>query len=123
MADARDLLNAWQDAVKQLAGVVSPVTGPAGDLLEQVLNRQVEFEKQLVGRVLGPLHIVVDSLEKTSAAMRIQAQAFQAASAAFKQSAELLELQAATLERATQALRDPADFLRSAGGLVPRDKP
>jgi hypothetical protein len=117
MADARDLLNAWQDAVKQLRGVAGPIAGTAGDLFE-ALNHQVEFEKQLVGRLLAPLHIVVDSLETTTVAMRTQAQAFHAAAAAFKQSAELLELQAATLERATQVLRDPAEFVRSAGGLL-----
>src|SRR3954465_6566885 len=111
MVDPRDLL-------RQLRNATSPITGPMSELLEGVLSRQAELEKQVVGRVFAPLNIVVDSLEKTTAAMRTQAQAFNAASAAFKQSAELLEVQAATLEKATDALRDPADFVRTAGGLV-----
>jgi hypothetical protein len=110
MADPRDLL-------RQLRAVASPVTGPVSELIEGVVSRQVELERHL----LAPLNVVIDSLEKTSLAMRTQADAFNAAAAAFKQSAELLELQAATLEHATEALRDPAKFMRSAGGLVKRD--
>jgi hypothetical protein len=116
MADARDLLNAWQDALKGIRGVASPATGA----LEHVLRRQMDFERQLVSRVLAPLNVVLDSLEGTAKAMRTQADAFEAASAAFKQSAELLDVQASMLEKAIEALRDPADFVRSAGGLAER---
>jgi hypothetical protein len=111
MADARDLLNAWQDALKGIRGVASPATGA----LEHVLRRQMDFERQLVSRVLAPL-----SVEGTAKAMRTQADAFEAAAAAFKQSAELLDVQASMLEKAIEALRDPADFVRSAGGLAER---
>jgi|tagenome__1003787_1003787.scaffolds.fasta_scaffold20779427_2 hypothetical protein len=110
MADPLDLL-------RQLRSAASPVTGPVSDVLEGVLGRQLELERHL----LAPLNVMIDSLEKTSAAMRTQADAFNAAAAAFKQSAQLLDAQAATIEQATQALRDPAKFMRSAGGLVKRD--
>jgi hypothetical protein len=52
--------------------------------------------------------------------MRTQADAFNAAAAAFKQSADLLDVQASMVERAVEALRDPAEFVRSAGGLAER---
>jgi hypothetical protein len=112
MADARDLLNAWQDALKGIRGVAAPV--------EHVLRRQMDFERQLVSRVVAPLNVVLDSLEGTAKAMRTQADAFQAAAAAFQQSAELLDVQAGLLEKAVEALRDPAEFVRSAGGFGER---
>src|SRR4051794_22635327 len=116
MADARDLLNAWQDALRGLRGAAAPAT----DALEQAIRRQMDFDRALVGRVLAPLNVVLDALEQTAAAMRTQSQAFEAASAAFKQSAELLDVQATMIERAVEALRDPADFVKSARGLVDR---
>ena len=116
MADARELLNAWQDALRGIRGVAAPAT----EALEQVLRRQMDFERQLVGRVLAPLNVVLDSLEGTAKAMRTQADAFNAAAAAFQQSAELLDVQAGMLEKAIEALRDPAEFVRSAGGLAER---
>jgi hypothetical protein len=113
MADARDLLNAWQDALRGIRGAAAPA-------LEQVLRRQVDFERQLVGRVFAPLNVVLDSLDGAAQAMRTQADAFNAAAAAFKQSADLLDVQASMVERAVEALRDPAEFVRSAGGLAER---
>jgi hypothetical protein len=116
MADAKDLLNAWQDAVRGIRGAASPAT----DALESVLRRQLDFERQLVGRAMAPLGVVLDSLEGMAKAMRTQADAFEAAAAAFQQSAALLDTQAALLEKSIEALRDPAEFVRSAGGLAQR---
>jgi hypothetical protein len=116
MADARDLFNAWQDALRGVRGM----TAPATEALEQVLRRQMDFDRQLVSRAFAPLNVVLDSLEGTARAMRTQADAFEAAAAAFKQSAELLDVQAGMLEKAIEALRDPAEFVKSAGGLAER---
>jgi hypothetical protein len=116
MADARDLLNAWQDALRGIRGVAAPAT----EALEQVLGRQIDFERQVVGRMFAPLNVVLDSLEGTAKAMRTQADSLEAAAAAFRQSADLLKVQASMLEKAIEALRDPAEFVRSAGGLVDR---
>src|SRR5690349_11252175 len=106
MADARDLLSAWQDALRGIRGAAAPAT----EALEGVLRRQLDFERQLVGRVVAPLGVVLDSLDGAARAMRTQADAFEAAAAAFQQSAELLDVQAALLEKAVEALRDPAEF-------------
>ncbi|HEY7077628.1 MAG TPA: hypothetical protein VH418_19765 [Solirubrobacteraceae bacterium] len=116
MPEPADLLSAWQDAIRQLGRATAPLTGPPVELLEQVMKRQAEFEKEMVGRMLAPVGTVIDALEQTSAAMHAQAEAFAAASKAFKQAGELVEVQAAMLERTTQALKAPAELVRSVSG-------
>jgi DNA anti-recombination protein RmuC len=120
MADPADLLSAWQDAIRQLGRATASLTGPTTDLLEQVMRRQADFEQELVGRMLAPISTVIDALEQTSSAMHTQAEAFSAASKAFKQAGELVEVQAAMLERTTQALRAPAEIVRSVRGQKPK---
>src|SRR5205085_1306458 len=88
------------------------------ELLEEAMRRQVEFEKDLVGKVLAPVGVLLDLLDQTATAMRTQAQAFEAAAEAFNRSAGLLEVQASLLEDASRSMRDPARALRSAGGAV-----
>lgn len=59
MADPTDLLNAWQEAIHEIGGAAaSAVSGPAGragdllaplqrqiELLQQMVQRQLEFER------------------------------------------------------------------------------
>src|SRR3954451_13910671 len=101
MVEPTDVLRSWQDVLKQLGGVagslgsaagqsdlVKQLTGPLqhqAELVEQALRRQFEYERDLAGRLLAPLNALVDALEQTSTAMRTQSQAFDAASASFKQ--------------------------------------
>jgi hypothetical protein len=113
MPEPADLLSAWQEAIRQLGRATAPLTGPPVELLEQVMRRQVDFEKEMVGRMLAPVNTVIEALEQTSSAMHAQAQAFQAAAKAFKQAGELVEVQATMLERTTQALKAPAELVRS----------
>ena len=132
MADPGDLLRAWQEVIRQIRSAAAPLTGPSADLtrqllaplqrqaelVEQTLLGQAEFQREIADRVLAPVNAVLEALEQTSTAMRTQAQAFDAAAASFKQASDLLELQASLIERATGSIRDPAAFVRSAGGLV-----
>jgi DNA anti-recombination protein RmuC len=113
MPEPADLLSAWQDAIRQLGRATGALAGPPAELLEQAMRRQVEFEKELVGRMLAPVNTVIEALEQTADAMHTQAEAFAAASKAFKQAGELVEVQAEMLERTTQALRAPAALVRS----------
>jgi hypothetical protein len=113
MPEPADLLSAWQEAIRQLGRATAPLTGPPVELLEQVMRRQVDFEKEMVGRMLAPVSTVIDALEQTSSAMHAQAQAFQAAATAFKQAGDLVEVQAKMLERTTQALKAPAELVRA----------
>jgi hypothetical protein len=116
MPEPVDLLHAWQDAIRQLGKATSSLAGPPAELLEQVMRRQVEFERELMGRMLAPVGTVIEALEQTSGAMHAQAQAFAAAAKAFKQAGELVELQAEMLERTTQALKAPAQIVNAVRG-------
>jgi hypothetical protein len=129
MADPADLLRAWQDVIKQLgSALATPVTGQQdlvkqvlgplqrqSELLEQAVQRQIEFEKEMIGRVMAPANVMLDMLEQTSTAMDAQAKAFEAAAASFRRAAEMLELQASLLEQVHRSLRDPVGALKSAG--------
>jgi hypothetical protein len=130
MADPADLVRAWQDALQQLRRVAAPnldqstlrqLIAPLqrqAEVFEQALRRQAEFEAQLGRRLLAPMESVVELLDQTPAAMRAQAQAFEAAALSFKQAAEVLEAQAAVMERAISTIRLPTDLLKSIGGLA-----
>ena len=60
----------------------------------------------------------VGVLDQAPAAMRAQAQAFEAAALSFKKAAEVLEAQAAVMERAISTIWLPTDLLKSIGGLA-----
>jgi ABC-type transporter Mla subunit MlaD len=135
MADPSDLLNAWQDAIRELgraAGAfVSRPAGVAGDLLEpfqrqaeqleRVLQRQLEFERDLLERVVAPARAALDLVDQATAAFRAQAVAFRAASVSFGQLADLMEQQAELVERASATIRDPVAALRSAAAQANRE--
>lgn len=127
MADFRDLLPTWQEAIRQLRGGAAAVTGPSAELvrpllaplqrqaelLEEAVRSQVDFEKQLVGRLLTPYNVALQALEETSTAMRAQSQALEAAATSFSQASRLLAVQANLVDTAAKSLRDPIEFLRA----------
>jgi hypothetical protein len=129
MADPADLLKAWQHAIRDLGGVAASLaSGPAGaasdlvrplqhqaELLQQVLQRQLEFERELVGRAAAPLHAAQDLVDQATGTFRAQATSFRAASTTFGQLAGLMDQQADLLERAGTLMRDPLTAFRSAG--------
>jgi hypothetical protein len=129
MADPAELLKAWQHAIHDLGGAAgSLASGPAGaasdlvrplrhqaELLQQVLQRQLEFERELVGRAAAPLHAAQDLVDQATGTLRAQATAFRAASTTFGQLAGLMDQQADLLERAATVMRDPLTAFRSAG--------
>ena len=135
MADPADLLRAWQRSIRELGGVaVSLAASPAGtasdllrplqhqaELLQQVLQRQLEFERELVGRAVAPLHAAQELVDQATDTWRAQASSFRAASKTFGQLAGLMDQQAQLLERAGAAMRDPLTVFRSAGGEVVAD--
>jgi hypothetical protein len=87
MADPADLLKAWQHAIRDLGGVAASLaSGPAAaasdlvrplqhqaELLQQVLQRQLEFERELVGRAAAPLHAAQDLVDQATGTFRAQA--------------------------------------------------
>lgn len=128
MADPADLMNAWQDAIRDVGGTAaSLVSGPAelanevfeslqgqAKQLEQVLQRQLDFEQDLVTRALAPARVMLDVVDQATAAYQAQARAFRTTSASFAQLAELMDQQAELIQRASETLRDPVTALRSA---------
>jgi len=135
MADPAQLLRAWQHAIRELAeagaSVASTPAGAAGDLLrplqheaellEQVLQRQLEFERELLGRAVAPLQAAQELVDQATETWRGQATSFRAASKTFGQLAGLMDQQAHLLERAAAAMRDPLAMFRSTGDDVLAD--
>jgi hypothetical protein len=132
MPDPTDLLKAWQDAIREVGGVAaSLVSGPAakaGELLEpmqkqaemvqRVLERQLEFERDLVNRAIAPAKATLEMAEQATIAYRAQATAFRAAAASFGQLAELMEQQAEIVQRVGGAMKDPLSALRAANAQL-----
>jgi len=135
MADPADLLRAWQRSIRELGGVAASLaSSPAGtasdllrplqhqaELLQQVLQRQLEFERELLGRAVAPLRSAQELVDQATETWRAQATSFRAASKTFGQLAGLMDQQADLLERAGAAIRDPVAVFRSTGDEVPVD--
>ena len=103
MPDPNDLLRPWQEAIRQVRGATAPLTGASEEALR---------------RVIAPVTVLSEVLDQSAAAMRTQAQAFDAASQAFRQVSDLMQVQANLIEQAARSLRDPTHALRAAGGAV-----
>src|SRR3954462_7723917 len=108
MADPADLLGPWRGVLNQLRGAAAPLTGASEDALRQLL---------------APVNVMLELLEQSAAAMRTQAQAFNAAATSFKQAADLLELQAELLEGAGAGPGDPPPPPRPPGAPGSRCAP
>lgn len=129
MADPADLLRAWQSAIRDVGSAAGSLAagsaGMAGDLprrlqhqaelLEQLLQRQFEFERELVTRAVGPLRAWLDLVDQATGTFHEQAASFRGASKTFAQLADVMEQQARLLDRASATLRDPAAVFRSTG--------
>jgi len=117
MADARDLLNAYRDGLRELrrySGMAAPMLTPlelVADVLDQALSRQADVEKQLNG-VIEPLMVAAGLARDAPKLLRAQAQSFEAASVSFKQAADVLNVQADLLERTTSAVTMPVGLLQ-----------
>ncbi len=125
--DPADLLKAWQKAIREVggalasapAGVVSDLARPLqhqAELVQQVLQRQVDFERELLNRATAPVHATVDLIDQGAETLRAQAISFRAASTTFRQLASLMDQQAELLQRAGATMRDPLGSLRSGDG-------
>ena len=128
MPDPADLLKAWQHAIRDLGGMAASLaSGPAGaagdlvrplqhqaELLQQLLQRQLEAERELVGRGTAPLHAAQNLVDQATGTFRAQATSLRVASKTFGQLAGLMDQQADLLQRAGSLMRDPLTAFRSA---------
>ena len=135
MADPVDLLKAWQNAIRDVGGAAASLaSAPAGvasdllrplqhqaELLEQVLQRQLDFERELLSRAVAPLHTTLELIDQATETLHAQATSFRAASTTFHQLAALMDQQADLLHRAGTTMRDPLAAFKSAGDRLPSD--
>ena len=129
MAERVDLLGAVQASIRELGKlggslvsappeVAEQLAAPLqrqAELLEQILQRQIEFEGDLIARLLGPAGTIFDLVEQTATAMQAQTAAFRAAAASFTQIADLVEQQVELLQLARESVLAPVTALRAAG--------
>ena len=74
------------------AGAASDLARPLqhqAELLQQVLQRQLEFERELLGRAAAPVRAAQDLVDQATGTFRAQAISFRAASTTFSQLAGL----------------------------------
>ena len=129
MADGKDILREWQDAMQ---GLVATARDAAGrDLPKQLLGamqRQLELVQELVererrvqgelfGHLFTPVDAVFDLIEQSAGTFRKQSEALGEAARAIEQTAELMQRQAEIFEAAIKAAREPAELAKRAAGV------
>jgi len=85
------------------------------------LQRQLEFERDLLARLLEPARVTLKLSEQVTAAYHEQASAFRAASQSLGELADVTDQQAKLAEQATGALQDALGVLRSAAEKIAGD--
>lgn len=122
MTDARDVLRAWEQAVRQLAGGATSAANQSelGRGLTRAFQKQAEFVQEqldqqgvLFGRAIEPIESLLGLVDQLSGPMRAQADALNAAAKALEQAADLLETQAKIVERSTQPMQEVLGALRT----------
>jgi len=68
------------------------------ELLQQVLQRQLEFERELVSRAVAPLRASLDLVDQATGNFHEQAATFRGVSKTFAQLADVMEQQARLLD-------------------------
>ncbi|MDQ6810356.1 MAG: hypothetical protein M3Z95_00470, partial [Actinomycetota bacterium] len=92
------------------------------ELVQDVVDRERRLQRELAGRLSGPVDAVFDMLEETGETLRKQAEALEAAGRALEESAALMKRQAQLFERTIGTLRQPADLAKTAAGLDRRPR-
>ena len=135
MADGKDILREWQDAMQSIAGAARGAAGRTElpkalltpmqrqlELLQEVVERERNLQAEVFGQLLDPIDAVFDLLEESGKTFRAQAEALEQASAALEQTAQLMQAQAEIYDGTIRALREPADLARRVAGAKPRKR-
>lgn len=123
----RDLLNEWR---KLMDSVLSSAASAAGrselprdllgamqrqlELVQELIERERGLQSDLAGRLLAPVDAAFDLLEETSATLRRQAEALEAAGRALQETAGLMKGQAELFEKTLGTLRRPTKLAKDA---------
>jgi methyl-accepting chemotaxis protein len=130
MADARDLVREWQDAMQGLASAARGAAGRSelpkqllspmqrqAELLQEVLELQRRLQGEVIGRLLEPADALFDLLEQSGATFRQQSEALEQASQALEETAKLMKAQAELFEKSIKLMREPTELAKSAAGV------
>lgn len=93
------------------------VTQRQFELVQAVIERERDMQRQVAGRLLAPVDAVFDLLAESGAMLRRQAEALEAAGRALEDAAGLIKTQAELFERTIGILREPAELAKAAAGL------
>lgn len=122
-----DLLREWQSAMRSLASsavgrvevphqLLAPLERQV-ELVQEVLGRERELQRELLARAFAPYDAVFDLLEQSAAALHRQAQALNESARAIEQAAAMMEVQAETFERTIAVMRQPGEIVKRATGV------
>src|SRR5947209_339943 len=92
------------------------------ELVQEVIERERGFQRQVAGRLLAPADAVFNLLEESGAMLRRQAEALESAGLALSETATLVKSQAELFERTIGILREPAELAKAAAGLERRPR-
>jgi len=128
----RDLLREWEKGMQAMVDAATSLTGrpelPSQllepmqrqlELVQQVVERERELQRDLTARLLGPIDAIFDLLEQSGAAMSRQAEALAAAGRALEETSTLMKGQAELFEQTVSTLRRPTDLAKSVAGVAP----
>lgn len=136
MAEGRDILKDWQDALQAVASTARSAAGRAElpkqllapmqrqvELLQEVLELERRLQGEVIGRLLEPLDALFDLLEQSGSTFRKQSEALEQASQALEETAKLMKVQAELFEKSIKLMREPAELAKSAAGVDKKKKP
>jgi hypothetical protein len=87
------------------------------ELVEELIERQRTFQREVTGRLVAPFDVIFDLLEQNGAMLRSQAEALGAAGHALEDAARLITTQAELFERTIGVLRQPTELAKAAAGI------
>jgi hypothetical protein len=87
------------------------------ELVEELIERQRKFQKEVTGRLVAPFDVIFDLLDQNGAMLRRQAEALDAAGQALEDAARLITIQAELFEKTIGVLRQPTELAKAAAGI------
>lgn len=91
-------------------------------LVEGVIEREKDLQRELAARLAAPVDAVFDLLEESGATLRRQAEALESAGRALEETATLMKRQAELFEATIARLREPTELAKAVAGLERRDR-
>jgi hypothetical protein len=132
---ASDLVREWQKRMESLVSSAASAAGHAElprqlvepmqrqlELLEQVVERERQLQREVAGRLVAPFDAVFDLLEGSAVTLGKQADALEAAGQALQETARLVKSQAALFERTVGLMREPTELAKAAAGVERRKR-